>query len=669
MERSLNVTGNVSRKHVYPLKMETLPLNDPAHGSKDNDVIQSTVQDLPKESEIEISPNRIITTITQNDLQSKTSKRRGRDDSGYNNKNNKNNNNTEENDESFRFKRHKNRSGVPTLGERLDLLKHKVPPKRMENFDSSFPIQPSSQNDNDKNNDNDRIYNGLSKNENPRTDPMQSPTSASFDKNNKQNKLNVPHLLPLNQSLEYPNQMYPMYYVPIPTSPINSHYYTSDYNTNINNTSNDPNKNARPIPAIPNAFFQYPPSSQPIIQSFPQFVPIPTNINDLGKQSDSNKYSLFSNRGRRLSIVSNRENSIIMPHSDIPTKEYYRHLTNTNVSNKLKQLFTWCAIKTYQDFKEEGSEFLNKQFNHGTNDTKYTKYTAPTYLDTKRMTLSIINDFINELQHGSLDIDWNPPSNPNDKINKQGRETTTLGLKNNNADDTGSELNEDPILEELFDDEDNISEISRNDPDNVTYYYDGLNMKKFKKNKYKQLANGLKKRERDLNIQPMSKSLQKLLPNPKNAENEKNLELLNIRISKLKDEIDEWKKVIDENHPASEWKSIMRLDGQEKGTNNVTENVDLEVTSNFEKLNKSVSNVGLQLSERVNKLQAHSHLYKFYTESLAQSLAHRIDFFVTEFKHNQKKTIKSKNVKDFLWDLSQAKIKDCNNNNTNNNKI
>lgn len=665
MEHSLNVTGNTVRKHVYPLKMEILPLNDSIHGPKDNNVVQSTVQDLPKESEIDISPNRIITTITQKDLQTKTSKKREHGDSEYNN-----DSNTEENDESFRFKRHKNRSGVPTLGERLDLLQQNIPPKRMENFDSSFPVQPSSQNNNHNRNNNDnrdnnhgRVYNKLSKNENFGLDSIQSPTSPSLGRSNNQSKLNVPTLLPLNQNLEYSNQMYPMYYVPMPTSPINPQYYTSDYNANSNNKPNDPNRNIRSIPAIPNAFFQYPPSSQPVVQPFPQFVPIPTNINGLGKQPTSNKYTLSNNRSRRLSIVSNRENSMIMPHSDISTKEYYRHLTNTNVSNKLKQLFTWCAIKTYQDFKERNSTFLNKQSYYGITDPTRT---VSTYLDTKRMTLSIINDFINDLQHGLLDIDWSPPSNSKNTTNKQGKETI-VRLNNSNGDNIDLDLNEDPILEELFDDEDNISEISKNDPDNVTYYYDGLNMKKFKKNKGKQLDNESSKIKKGSNMQPENKLLQKLLPNPKNAENEKNLELLNTRIGKLKDEIDEWKKVIDEKHPDSEWNSVIKLSGQKHGTSSIKENMDPELISNIEKLDKSASNIGLELSERVDKLQAHSHLYKSYSQLLTQSLAHRIDFFVTEFKHNQKKkTIKSKNVKDFLLELSRAKTK---NNNDNNDKI
>ena len=642
MEHSLNVAGSASRRHVYPLKMETLPLNESITGSKDNNIIPSAIQDLPKESEIDVLQNRIITTITQDDLQTKSSRKRDQGDS----KDNNNSKIAEENDESFRFKRHKNKSGVPTLVERLDSLQHGIPPKRMENFDSSFPIQqPSSQN----NNNNSEI----SKTGNSRHNSIQSQVSSSFDKNNNQNKLNVPPLLPLNQNLEYPNQMYPMYYVPIPTSPINPQYYTSDYRKDNNSKSNDLNKNIQPIPAIPNAFFPYPPSSQPVIQPFPQFIPIPANMNELSKQSNSNKYSMLGNRGRRLSIVSNRENSIIMPHSDIPTKEYYRHLTDTNVSNKLKQLFTWCAIKTYQDFKQKDSNFMKRQFHNVSKDSNSVE---STYLDTKRMTLNIINDFINDLQHGSLDIDWNAPSDPNYTVNKQQRE---IPLKSNSKiDDTNLELNEDPVLEELFDDDDNISEMSKNDPDNVTYYYDGLNLKKFKKKKSKKLANELKSMKKDSNIQSRNKPLQKLLPNPKNAENEINLELLNTRIDKLKEEIDEWKKVIDEHHPDSEWQSITRFSEQGNVTNNVKENIEFKLVGDIEKLNNNVSNVGLELSERVNKLQAHSHLYKSYTESLTQSIAYRIDVFVTEFKHNQKKrSIKSKSVKDFLLDLSKAKKK------------
>lgn len=626
----LSDTAKVSRKHLYPLKMETLPLNDPSQQTKESNIVQFTQQELPKESEITDSPNSIINTLSPNDMI--TTKGRKRNLSGQ-----KKQNVIEENDEDFRFKRHKNRLGGPSLVERLDTLQHNLPPKRMENFDSSFPVHPSSQNNNKQ------ISSQLS---------PEAPVLLPSAQNNDQ--LNNPPLLPPNSNSQYPNQMYPMYYIPIPTSPINSQYYPSNNDNNGNNNNNVNNNGQQQGSIIPNPsfqpFFQYPPSSQPLLHSYPPYMQPPSNMDNYSNQnnnhdnrrSNNSRFSLSGNRGRRLSIVSNRENSIIMPHSDIPTGEYYRHLTDSNVSDKLKQLFTWCAVKTYHDLNEKESAIINSKANHTKNDKNGT---ISTYLNTKRMTLSIVNDFINDLQHGVISIDWNAPSDPHYRSISQ--EADDLETQETNLDAAPAE---DPILKELFDDDDDGSEINKNDPDSITYYNDGLHKKKFKDTQAKKL----KKSNIEKSSKPVTRTLDKLLPNPKNAENEKNLKLLNERIDKLKAEINEWKEVIDNSHPDEEWNELMELSRKTKPETNI----ESELSNKIDTLNSEFGALKAGLSERVGKLETHSHLYKSHTDSLIESTSHRIDVLTTEFKHEQKlKANKPKNTRQFFLNMAKARKK------------
>lgn len=631
----LSDTVKMSRKHLYPLKMETLPLNDTSQQTKDSNIGQLTKQELPKESDITDSPNSIINTLSPNDMI--TSKGTKRDPNRS-----KKQNIIEENDEDFRFKRHKNRLGGPSLVERLDTLQHNLPPKRMENFDSSFPVHPSSQNNNNNNN-NKYISSQLS---------PEAPVLLPSAQNNDQ--LNNAPFLPPNGNSQYPNQMYPMYYIPIPTSPINSQYYPSGNDNNGINSNNINNDGQQRGQIISNPsyqpFFQYPPSSQPLLQSYPPYMQPPSNMDNYSnrnndhdnRRSNHNRFSLSGNRGRRLSIVSNRENSIILPHSDIPTDEYYRHLTDSNVSNKLKQLFTWCAVKTYHDLNEKESAIINNKTSHTKNDKNGT---ISTYLNTKRMTLSIVNDFISDLQHGAIPIDWNVPSDPHYRSTSQ--EAVDLETQETSPDTMPAE---DPILEELFDDDDDGSEIIKNDPDNITYYNDGLHKKRFKKPQIKNSGKGTVERH----SKPITKTLDKLLPNPKNAENEKNLKLLNERIDRLKDEIDEWKEVIDNSHPDEEWNQLMEL----SKTTKPETNLEIKLVNEIDNLNSEFGELKAGLSERVNKLQAHSHLYKSHTESLIESTSHRIDVLTTEFKHEQKlKANKPKNTRQFFLNMAKARNK------------
>ncbi|CAL9730095.1 kinetochore-associated protein Dsn1p [Monosporozyma unispora] len=625
---ALSDTASASRKHVYPLRMETLPLNGPSQQTKDSNIVQSTHQDLPKESDITDSPNSIITTLSPNDMVNTRNKKRNLSGSK-----NPNKNVVEENDEDFRFKRHKNKLGGPSLVERLDTLQNKQPPKRMENFDSSFPLHPSSQNNNiNKHTPLLHDQSDLS--------PEASILSSAAQSNNQ---LNNPPLLPPNVNSQYPNQMYPMYYIPIPTSPINPQYYPS------NNDNNGVENNGQQVPMIPNPsfqpFFQYPPSSQPLLQSFPPYMPSQPQMDNYSNQNNtkrSNRYSLSGNRGRRLSIVSNRGHSIIMPHSDIPTDEYYRHLTDSNVSNKLKQLFTWCAVKTYHDLNERESAIINKKIDH-TKDDK--NGTILSYLNSKKMTLGIVNDFINDLQHGTVDIDWNVPSDPHYKSKSQEEHENLQAQKSSKETIPG----EDPVLQELFDDDDE-TEINKNDPDNVTYYNDGLHKKQFKKPQTKKPV--LEPTNKP--SKPVKRTLENLLPNPRNAENETHLKLLNETIDKLKDELKEWKEVIDNSHPDEEWNKLSELTKSHVPNTHPEAELSQEIDNIYSKL----LDIQSGLPERVNKLQSHSHLYKSHTQSLIESTSHRIDVLMTEFKHKQKlKVKKPKNTRQFLLNLANARNK------------
>lgn len=637
------------KKRIYPLKIQTIPLQ--------NEKISNNIQPL----------NRIIREGAEHIEEPHTSVP---DD--YVKRERPIRNREEGNDEDFRFKRHKNKTGIPSLGERLDTLQNKLPPKRMENFDSSFPPQPSSQH-NFTNNKHIEIENDSETNkESPSSISTTSSNVTSTDNNNinRNATLNNPPQLMPNQ--QYPNQMYPMYYIPIPTSPIHPQYYQSNHNNNNEDDddnesdTNNNNHSDKPTSMIANPsippYFQYPPSSQPFVSPYPQFIPqlappngfnpMYQNMNNANSTSNNKnrssrrKHSLAGNRGRRLSITSSRENSVVLPHSDIPMEEYYRHLPDSNVSDKLKQLFTWCAVKTSQNLNQRESRKM-----HNNQDNVNDDPVISTYLNSKKFTLDIINDFVNDLQKGNLDIDWNIPS---DKLynNVNEDKKPDIDVKPN-----VSSLDEDPIMKELFDDvEDNETEPilnhsaqvtpngnKDNDDGNVTYYYDGLNMKRFKKpNKTKSLMKNLPKKKLQ------SRSINNLLPNPKNVENERNLKSLNERITKLKSEIDSWKDVITGCKPNSEWKSLQELIDSK---NSSQTEMEPEMTDKVNKLYDDLFKISLELSDRINKFHSYSHFYHSHTSYLAQSVSHKIAVLSTEFYHRHGLNQKKPNSRNLLWKL------------------
>lgn len=702
---SVTSVDSTSRtKTRYPLRMETIPIVNNDSVNKDN---------------IFTNDPSISKGNTNNNVNN-SSANIGITKDG--------NNKPFESDENFKFKRHqsKNIKGFTTLGEKLDILHSKVTPKRIENFDSSYPVNPTSNidilssshrvnHDSKSNSQLSDTYSNHRQNKNSIDDinsDIQVPgTQPDLSKEEQNIMLNPPTLLPntfgqniINSPIQQqhnsqdiystqPNQqqpMYPMYYIPIPTSPVNpnlisNNIETNEYkNNNTNNTNNTNNINnniikngninniPQLIPVYPNLMNQQLPSSYPA-----QFLPPSSFGNFYGNNSDqidkinnkshnnsknrkNRRRSLSEQRGRRLSIVSNREHSVILPHKDIPIEQYYRHLADLKTSDKLKQLFAWCSTRSMDSFLERNINTKNKFAKLDNNQS------PNNYLDSKKISLNIIKKFIKDFNKGKIDIDWNDyHTNRSFRNNKN---------KNNDAssillDSKGNEISEDPEIKELFqddDDDDEATEDGKNDLKNdldtnsneneeETYFFNGLEVKKVKIKRRKLNSNNSKKIIPKRN-KKLTKRSNDLLPNPKNAENEKNLKLLNDKIDKLKQEIDKWKIVLDNENPELDWKYLHTLSDD---NNLQIKEMNNELQSTIEEREKEIQeifdNIKSDFDTRLERLKVHSHLYYSHSSLLSKITLQKINLLSKEFCKRQDNIQNTKtDTLDLLEGLSQS---------------
>lgn len=184
------------------------------------------------------------------------------------------------------------------------------------------------------------------------------------------------------------------------------------------------------------------------------------------------------------------------------------------------------------------------------------------YVDPTRIALSILKEFVNDLRKGSIDVDWEAEEEAS-------------------GDDELGTTGEDTELRELFEDDE---EIGKNNE---------------KSNRRRARSKG-------------DRSERPKIPNSKNVQNEKNLEALESRISSIKEEIQSWAQVLSTQKPESEWETM----------NHDVSSVSEEPTG-IEALNYAVEDVYDDLSQRLDKLQVHSHLLDSSSKALSSLIKDR----------------------------------------------
>lgn len=383
-----------------------------------------------------------------------------------------------EKDEDFKFKRHKHRNnaGTASLGERLDSLHELQNARWVDNFNSSVNMDRRARN---------------SQRENPSQESQRS----------------IP-ALPA-QSIP-PSYMPYMYYYPFapmvhPMSTSPARAANGEMPQYISSSQGYPNTSTQPfMPPMP----PMPPMPQPNTQLMPPPPLYPNyssynyynNANeDVAKKSQrrrEKRSSLMAQRGRRLSLLSFQENSqIISPHKDVPERDFYRHIANTSFGQDLqiRQLFSWCLIRCLRKWESNEHQPSREE----------AKSNEETYADPKKIALTIVKEFVEELRKGKTDVNWDAEE-----------------YTDSSTEDNTQFQEEDTELRELFDGDDDDTDILHSRP---------------------------RKRRRQ---QPLK------IPNEKNVENAKNLKVLEKQISSLEEEIKTWIQELDKIDHTSEWRSF-----------------------------------------------------------------------------------------------------------------
>lgn len=609
--------GNASipKKRIYPLRMETLPdeAND-KEVNKDMNIVTSTQ-----------NPRRQSIDISKKDMPSSQESFVPNTD-GF------------ENDQDFRFKRHKlpKGKGMQSLGERLDNLQDMKRAKWMDNFDSSI------RNTYDGNN-HDRVK--PSRNTN-----MNKKNNNDIDLPSSRPNLNMDQIPYLGASQWQQSQsQQPMYYIPIPTSPM--------YNSQMPMGSIPPQYMSQGIPMIPNSSIQpfYPSQSIP---SSSQLLPPPQlNANNLQytQNTRNNRRSLAEQRGRRLSIISNRDQTMISPHRDVPENQFYRYLGHIpgDPDLQLRQLYSWCAIRSFERMRHD----LKSQ-------EKFSDALPHNFIENKNIALSIIQNFVDNLRRGQIDVDWNAEDR-----------SDIERYKEKPRDNSFNELDEpeDTILKNLFrdnDEEDENTDISNeehedmrhndgtesNDTRSESFYYTGINVKKVPRTNDKRINQNdveiVSQPQRKANT--MRKKELPLLPNSKNIKNEQNLMILTEKVDSLKKELKDWIDILD-NHNIQE---DMRNDLKSLHTDVDTEAIERELEEKTSVPHfLSTEDLEKDLVNRMNKLQLHTHLIKSHSDLLRDTTSNRVKQLLNEFRRREKPKGETVDSKLLLRELSESLTK------------
>ena len=340
-------------------------------------------------------------------------------------------------DDEFQFRRHNVHS---QFGDRLQDFQNVRDARRVENFNSSFqvPTQP--------------------------TQPMQSqPIQSGHISQSPQ------RLIPMPMVYYYPagatNQPGAVGPQPYAISPQNMGINFQAMNQFIETQYQD----QQPQPYYPSlmpapSFF--PPSSSQ------EPLPNPLSYNRPNLEpadSRSKRKSFILQRGRRLSLLNqdSQLNDIVSPHKDVHESEFYRYMNNSFAQDlKMKQLMNWCLIRSLRNLEST---------------------TAQNGSNSKKISLTILKEFVREIRKGTHDIDWD---------------------------------SEGPELEPTVGNESEINDLF--DENKVTAVYSSSSVS----------SNQLNVKHKPIKLTT--------IPNEKNIQNEENVKLLKEKIAGIKSEINQW---------------------------------------------------------------------------------------------------------------------------------
>lgn len=551
------------RKRTYPLKMETIPMSSSYSELKDAGIGEMgySGEAMSKSHQNRHTEEEDYAPIDQNV-------------SSY------------EADDDFKFKRHKTKpmNGVPSLGERLDNLQDMKNAKWVDNFNSSMPM-----------------------NSQQRSKPDIRPPSMPPSQANQYSQT--------SQIQQQPAYMPYMYYYPMPTPghPLMSYMGSPVHPSQLNGTqymnssvSMLPNTSLQPFmppPPVPNHKGEQ--------NSAPQLLPPPSlyPYNFLQQQQQHQQQQQYAqkaknksqssgfNRGRRLSMLASQEdhNMIVSPHKDVPEEDFYRHVGNTSFGRglQIRQLFNWCVIRSLRKMgNQENEEQAKSEMKEGA------------YVNPKKIAIVIIEEFVNDLRKGAVNIDWE-------------EEESGSGEEFSDAEDTE--------LRNLFDDDDDDDEVNNNGLNNKNNA-----LKKNSSKKSRNKKNTTKRRNR--------------IANSKNVANEKNLESLQGRIDAIEREIVDWTRVLNDCEVDTEWKQLSK-----KSTAPPEKTQPLHEEPSIEDIRENIT-------EKMNKLYIHSHLLNSGSEALSQLTGVKLDKLSRKFVptvHDQNANARS-NTQTLLKGLSKS---------------
>ncbi|CAI2041317.1 hypothetical protein SEUBUCD646_0I01830 [Saccharomyces eubayanus] len=492
-----------THKHVYPLRMETIPISEPDSKAK----MQSNGPSEEDEEEGQYFEGKQSVSNLSPDL---------------------------------KFKRHKNKhtQGFPTLGERLDNLQDIKKAKRVENFNSSAPL--GEENHGNGNGD-------------VNASAMPAPYMPYYYYYHPMNA-------PAPGMMAYPGS--PMHSM-MPNSSLQPFYSQPsaaggpDMTTPQNLSSS---QQLLPAPQL----FPYGSFHQ---QQQPQYI----------QRTRERKRSIGTQRGRRLSMLASQGNggsTIISPHKDVPEEDFYTVVGNASFFGKnlqIRQLFNWCLIRSLHklEAKAKGTE-EEAEPEHLTKKPKPEPVKDKTsYVDPKRMAMVILKEFVDDLKKDHIAIDWEDEEKDEDEEKA--------------LDDT--ENYDDTELRQLFQENDD-------DDDDEDLDYSEIQSSRRKLNE---------RRKAVLN-EP-----RKLLPNGKNVENTKNLNLLVGKVYAIKNEVKEWATTLDTSRPDLEWQELTSLSSQPH-----------EPALDKEDSQLTFADIEAKLGTKVDELRYQSHILNSHSLALSE---------------------------------------------------
>ncbi|SCU97671.1 LADA_0H07580g1_1 [Lachancea dasiensis] len=391
--------------------------------------------------------------------------------------------------------------------------------------------------------------------------------------------------------IQAPPYMPYMYYYPY-APPMVPHMSTSPTRPSdqelvqyVNSSQAYPNTSTQPflppMHASSNRLMPAPPL-YPNYSAYNYYNDVQSTVAKKSHQRRERRSTLMAQRGRRLSILSTQDNShIISPHKDVPEDDFYRHIANTSFGQDLqiRQLFSWCFIRCLRKWETKDGQ-LDKP--DASND-------GEAYVNPKRIALVIIKEFVDELRKGKAEVSWDA---------EESREGA--------QEDHSQYQEEDTELRELFEDDDDDDDDDNDDDNNI-------------RDRKRARRKGMKG-----NRKPSIK-----VPNEKNIQNAKNMEVLQMQINTLDEEIKDWIHELDEPEGVTEWHRL----GNEisslktKLTSSTPSPVAGEVTDPLAELEG-------KLQSRMAQFHAISHFLHSNSQLLTDSVRRKLQIMSNTINEN-----------------------------------